>query len=331
MATLHIHDATPRQLDSWDEWVRNSINGTLFHERGFLAYHGDRFENSARYMVVSKGETPVALISLNVSSNGGRRVTAQSPFGGSYGGFVFQEYPTYTFATRLVQTFLDFLESTDVARFICTMPPSAYSQHSMDTFSFALLEQGFRSVTRDISNIMHLAPAVPIEDQVTSRVRNMARKAVRNGVSVHDCHDMTEFWSVLLATYDKLGTSPTHTLEELQCLHQRFPEQIYAKLARCEGSAVAGVCCFALTPAVNSSFYLCQRPEAAQKQGLSLLLLETLKDCQAKGFRTFDFGTSSHNMSARENLFRFKEAYSPIGVFRETFAWDRERSTESLP
>ena len=63
------------------------------------------------------------------------------------------------------------------------------------------------------------------------------------------------------------------------------------------------------------------RDERRKEQALTFLIMHALERSRAEGFAYFDFGTSSVNMVPRENVFRFKEAFSRTAVFRETFEW----------
>ena len=54
---------------------------------------------------------------------------------------------------------------------------------------------------------------------------------------------------------------------------------------------------------------------------MSLIVYDTILKAKEDGFKYFDFGTSSVNMKGRENIFRFKESFGAIGVFRHTYYW----------
>ncbi len=87
---------------------------------------------------------------------------------------------------------------------------------------------------------------------------------------------------------------------------------------------MAGIAYFVINRFVNSSFYLCQRPDRRHLNGLTLCILRGLERAQSDGYRWFDFGTSTAGMQPRENIFRFKEQFGSVAQFRETFAWTRE-------
>src|SRR5205823_6489262 len=137
-------------------------NGTLFHLRAFLRYHGERFADAERFLLVVAGDTPIAQIVLAVADEPGGR-HARSPYGASYGGFAFQRYPSYGEACRIVAALLAWCESEGVARLTITPPIPACAKLPLDVMHFALLANGFRSINRDVSSLVPLDPAFPAE------------------------------------------------------------------------------------------------------------------------------------------------------------------------
>ena len=320
MSPIRIVEADGKRLERWDDNVERAVNGTIFHLRRFLAYHGDRFRDVERFLVVLDGDTVLAQLPAALEDSAdGRRL--RSPYGASYGGFAFQRYPTFSQATRVVQALLEWLEGERIERVVLTPPIAACSRLPLDVVSFALLAGGFTSTNRDITSLVSLDHVAPMLEVVTSRARNAARKAEREGVTVQVRGDLDDFWSVMTATFSKHGTHPTHTLEEFRRLAEALPEQVYADVAYHDGEPIAGVGYFVINTFVNSSFYFCQRPSRRELNGLTLCVLRGLERAKQDGYRWFDFGTSTAAMEPRENVFRFKEQFASAGQFRETFEW----------
>lgn len=322
MSAVRAVVADGRRLERWDEDVDRSVNGTIFHLRRFLAYHGDRFREESRFLLVLDGDSLLAQIPVALFDTGdGRRL--RSPYGASYGGFAFQRYPTFAQAGRVVEALLAWAETENVTHATITPPIAACAELPLDVVHFALLAAGFKSVNRDISSLFPLGGDA-VESVLTSRARNTARKAERSNVTVETDADLDDFWSVMEATFDRHGTPPTHTRDEFERLARDLPDRVHADVAYHDGEPVAGVGYFVVNRLVNSSFYFCQRPDRRELNGLTLCVLRGLERAQCDGYRWFDFGTSTAGMQPRENVFRFKEQFSSIGQFRETFEWSAE-------
>jgi len=305
----------------WDQFVRIANEGTLFHRLDFLSYHQNKFARHEHHIVWRKGQSLFGVMPMAIFEEGGTRF-ARSPYGASYGGPVFQEPLDYSESTEVVRSLLEFLGGLDVTVCTMTLPISCCYGRYSDTFRFALLENGFLCVNRDISNAVSLLASTPGDAVITKRARGGARKAEKSGIRTAHRANIADFQAVLEKTFAKHRVKPAHTAGEFAWLAEHLYEDIYVDVAYKDDLPVAGIGFFEINKRVNSSFYLCQDPEHQESQGLSLLIRNALRRCQEGGFAWFDFGTSSAEMNARSNLFFFKESFGSIGLFRETYRWE---------
>jgi hypothetical protein len=321
--TIRICHFDRQDYSKWDQFVEEADGGTIFHRLDFLNYHCDRFAGKEHHLAWYKGETLFGIMPMAVFDEQQQRI-ARSPYGASYGGPVFKKPLTYSESCEVVETLVDFLNKQGITSCILTLPISCCYKKYSETFRLTLIEHGFSCKNRDISSVTWLASDVPVQDLMEKRARNMARKAQRIGVEIVHLGNLNDFWHILNKTYEKIGTQPTHTLEELQWLSKNLPERVYVDIGLIGGKPVAGICFFVINHLVNSSFYLCQDPEFQDNQALSLLIYQALIRCQQNGYRSFDFGTSSTKMKGKPNLFQFKESFGSVGLFRDTYMWEAE-------
>lgn len=314
---LKIIEADKNYLEDWDELVESSINGTLFHRRDFLSYHGARFASKEKWILFLHKNNPLAQIVFTIDEEE-NEIIARSPYGGTYGGFVFQKYPSYSQGNVIAQLLIDYLRQNKVTKFLMTPPISCCSEKPLDTFYFNLLEVGFKYINFDVSSVIVVRKDVSVESTVSQRAKRTANKASKLGIVIENKGDLIDFWQVLEKNFTKTEINPTHTFDEFKTLMSLLPNRIYVDVAYKDNLPVAGIGFFVINKNVKSSFYLCQDPDYQQFQGLSLLVLSALKDCKREGYSFFDLGTSSANMQARQNLFSFKENFSKVGVFRHT-------------
>ena len=314
-----IHPGSERDHAQWEALWRASPGATLFHHPGFLAYHGTRFEE--HHLGVFKGEALIGLMPAAVLRADGH-VTAASPYGGSYGGLISPAVMGYSLSASVVSALIAYLRGAGVSR--VTVVPSISPYHASsysETFLFAMLEQGFHIVASEITSVVPLSPALE-RDVFTSRVRNSARRAEKSGVVCALKAGLDDFWTLMDMTFGKHGTEPTHSYEEWKWLTETLPEQVWVDVAYVNGTPVAGIGHLEISPTTDSSFYLCSDPAYAETQALTLLICRSLLAAQEQGYSWFDFGTSTTDMVARENIFRFKEGFGAVGAFRHRFAAD---------
>jgi len=319
-----IRDASAADLNNWDGFVANSVNGTLFHRRDFLSYHGGRFAHGEKFLVIRKGNAVVAQVSVFV----GHDAVATSPYGGSYGSLVFGAPPSLSAAREIVRALLVWSKEHGIAKLRLTPTPSFCCKQSLDTFAYALLMAGFKSSRREVSSVVELAGIGPdIESALPGKTRNVIRAAKKRGVCVCRNAGLDEVWPLLEMTFNRHGARPTHTKAELSKLIATFPGEVNAAVARQDGINLAGIVEFSVNSRVQSSFYFCR--SEAPSQGLSVLVADALDRAIAEGYRFYDFGTSTVNMQARDSVFLFKEGFGATGYFRETFEWDKGGECEN--
>ena len=318
---IEIHRYDLALQEEWNNFVRCSNEGTIFHRLDFLRYHREKFAQHEHQLAWYKGQTLVGVMPMAIFEEEGR-IVAKSPYGASYGGPIFKKPLNYADSHRVVGSLLTYLTELGIEACRLTLPIACCYKRYSETFRLALLEHGFRRTNSDISSVVCLNGGNPISEEMTSRARNMARKARKGGVMAVHQSSVADFWLVMKKTHEKLGTKPTHSVEEFQWLCNELPELIYVDVAYLEGIPVAGIGFLVINKRVNSSFYFAQDPQKQHLQGLSLLIYEALERAQQEGFRWFDFGTSSANQKGRENLFRFKESFGAVGLFRDTYVWE---------
>jgi hypothetical protein len=301
----------------WDELVRKSSNGTLYQEQKFLSYHGKKFHGNVIDLLIRHGDKNIGLVSFLKKEQ-----SFATPYGASYGGFVFTKPPTYSHSCEIISLVTSYLKSNFDAESITVSPTPDYSSSiPNDTFLFAMLEAGFKLVSRDVCSVVDLSSQTT-DGLITSKAQNMIRKARKNDVLVMQHCSLDQFWELLSDTYKKHGVAPTHTLDELRTLNNLYPDRINFLGVEHEGQPIAAICEFVLNERVKSAFYFGQREDKKELQGLSLAIEIALDRAIQDKYDFYDFGTSTVNMQARPNIFRFKESFGATGHFREKYILD---------
>lgn len=302
-----------------------SVNGTLFHKRRFLAYHKDKFEGREHYLLVLKGEEIFAQISFATSRDEDGSLCGNSPYGASYGGFVFCKPPSYQEGKEAVSLLIAYLRENNISRFTLRQPPNFFCTSPIDLFIFNLLEAGFVTVHREIFNVVLFDKDVRVMDQLKSSVRTQIRKAGQLGLRVDERAPLSDVYPLIERTIGKFGERPTHSRKELQWLSDEFPREISFCAAYHEGTPIVAVTNFVLTPNIASSFYLSTDERYIKMNALRFIVGHVLQSAEERGFAAYDFGTSTSGLDANEGLLHFKEQFSNGTLFRETLEWNRER------
>jgi hypothetical protein len=318
MSEYKIIPYTEKLCSQWNDFVEQSNNGTIFHRLDFLNYHKEKFKNNLKNLIVLKGDKIYSILPMAVFESDSKK-TAKSPFGASYGGFIFKKTPNYNTSKEIIKKFIEYCIQDGINEVIITPTIDIYHKNYCETFLFAMLESGFKISNSDITSIVDLEDP-DIENNIfSSKIRNIVRKARKEKLKIVANSNINDFWEVMDITFNKIGKNPTHTIEELIYLNQEFPTSIFCDTAYYEDKPIAGIGYFKINNLVNMSFYLCKDNKYQMMQALSLLVYEGILKSKENGFRYFDFGTSSSNMIGNDNIFMFKESFGAIGRFRNTY------------
>ena len=318
MASFKIKLFPLEQANKWDNFVDSSNNGTLYHKLGFLSYHGDKFNCNTHHLGIYKGSTLYGILPLGIFEENGLRI-AKSPFGATYGGPVFLNNQNYSDSRCIVHELIKYFTDYNVHSLSLTLPIAPCYNIYSETFQLVLYENNFTCTNRDISNVVPLQ-SCKLDELISSKVRNKLKKRSKHNLIIKKNVSLDEFYSVLEKTFQKHQERPTHTLDELIALNTLYPDNVYANIILLNNTVVAGICFFVENNCVNSSFYLMQDYEFQQYNGLTILIVDSLQDSIAHGYKWFNFGCSSYQMQGRENIFKFKEAFGAIGCFRNTYS-----------
>ena len=310
----------PEKKEVWNEFISESNNGTIFHNLDFLDYHGEKFRETENHLMFYRGKKLLAVMPL-AEFKINNRITARSPYGGSFGGIVIKLLTPFRHCREIVVELKKYLVERGVSECVITPPPMMYSRVPTCYLEFNLLKNGFSLINRDITSVIDLKTVDGKPPTFQSRVRWSTKKARNAGILVKDSKDYEAFFPILSETKRKHGVESTHTLDELNTIARICPESIKLYLAYKEREAIAGIMYIACNPQTILSFYICQKNEYKEFQATSLLLDAGIKNAFKWGYRFLDLGTSTHNMQNNNNLLMFKEGFKSSGYFRDTFRW----------
>lgn len=310
------------QSQEWDEFIESTNDGTLFHLRSFLNYHGEKFSEKEYFLQIRRKNKWIAAWPLAVVLNNNNKLCALSPYGGSYGGPALKEVLSLSASREVIKSAIEFVAGLGVQEFKITLAPRACSQVYSETFRFALMEAGFRCSNRDISSLIPLDTKLSEYKHLLDLFPEWERRVRRSQkFEVKVRHDVpaSDFWPTLVATFKKHEKIPTHSLEELIWLKRNLPNRVFFSCAYIDEKAVAGICYFVHNNHVINTFYLCQDPEFQATQAQSALLMHGFLWAKSRGYLWIDLGTSSVGMIAYDSIFRFKETLGSVGQFRESY------------
>jgi len=329
--SLSIRRFVDHETPDWETFVLSANNGTMFHERRFLAYHPEgRFVDHS-LILEKKGKTKALFPAVEIVTPSGKDLISHQ--GSSYGGFVVERNFSFRDGYDCVEGLVDYARRSGFKRIQMTLPPAIYQTRVSNYLDFSLIKHGFTYKKRDVSSLLTIeeTPETNLEFFKSSH-RTAVRKAVKQGVVVRESDDWETFYNLLKQNLKiRHNVQPTHTLEELRQLKTLYPERIRLFGAFLDQEMVAGVVNFSVNQDVVLAFYISHNEAFQHLRAVNLLFYEIIKWCHLNTYKYLDFGIFTVNMEPNFGLGRFKENFGASGVFRDTFEIDLTQQSKAQP
>lgn len=307
----------------WDDFVNKSRNGTFLLTRGYADYHAERFADAS--LMVYEGERLVALF---IASADGETVQAHG--GLTYGGLILPERKVDAGDTLdIMYETACYYADKGFRQLVYRAIPHIYHRMPSEDDVYALFRLGATlsevnmSTTVDTSTMLR-----PNENS-----RRAVRRAVSGGLTISETDDLSQYWMMLMQLLgDKYHAMPTHTLDEIKLLAQRYPDNIRLSGAFGENGVMEAGALLYITPRVVHTQYLATTERGRKFGALSLLLnkvIERYKDTH----RYIDFGTSNerHGQYLNRGLISQKSGLGGRYTAYQVFTLDLCRYKSPLP
>lgn len=290
----------------WSSVLSDAKNGLFLFERGFIEYHGDRFNEMSAIAYLD--EKPVALIPAAINLESGEVVSHP---GLTFGGVVLKREVRGDVAIAIIEAMLDSLRDWGGTSCTIKLLPQVFAQYPAAELDYVLWRRGFSLVRRDLSSILPLQNALPFNTSKNQSVK----KANKAGLSVAEA-GVGEFHALLEAVLlEQHGVAPVHTKAELQILSDRFPSNIFARAAYQADTLIAGALVFKYEHVWHTQYLACSS-EGRNFGALDLVISEIKKEAMAAGALYLSFGVSTESAGRilNEGLLWQKESYGARSV-----------------
>jgi hypothetical protein len=300
---------TERDFDTWNRFVAESKNGTFLFHRDYMDYHRNRFADFS-FLIFDEQGNLVALLPANGS--GGE---LHSHGGLTYGGVISDSRMTTIRMVHLFENLLAHLASTGVGALHYKVVPRIYHKLPADEDQYALFLNGAELKRRDVLSVVSPGSAGPVQ----KRRSRGSDSATRAGVTVEESEDLAAFWAILEDNLrERYSRKPVHTLDEIELLRRRFPENIRLFVARANGRVAGGTLVY-LSDQVAHAQYIASDRIGRELCVLDLLFLSLIE--KLRGPRYFDFGISTEAEGTRLNrgLIEYKEGFGARAVAHDHY------------
>ncbi len=317
--SLTVVPYTGDMQDKWDAFVRLARNGTIFHTRKFLSYHPEgRFVDAS--LVLLDGANIVGVLPAALKD----KMLVSHP-GASYGGLVVASETSVEETGAMLKAIVDHAKEKGFAGVsMLRLPPASLQKQYSEDQLYWFYHMGFSLTRCEMDGAIDLSTLSldMILDSLTGKCRNMVRQAERAKIEVRLSNDFATFWPILEGVLGaRHGTKPTHTLAEIQKLHELLPDG-FRLLAAYQGKTmVGGIVLITIGDKALYTLYMAQEYSAQKDHPMHLLLVEAMRTAMKEGKRVLHLGVSTEDGGKKinEGLFFFKESFGCRPVRRESW------------
>ena len=296
----------------WDAFVDGAKNGSFLYKRDYMEYHADRFTDCS-LMFYKRGE----LIGQLPASWDAARRRVTSHGGLTYGNLMLSARSTTVDAYNMMSCAASwFAHHLGAETWIYKPMPYIYSGVPSDEDLYALFRMEGRVVGRSVASVISGEHRVPMR---TLRKRCVA-KSRKCGLLYEESTAWGEYWPLLREVLQSRHNAiPVHTLEEMEMLASRFPENIRLFVARQEGAVMAGAVVYE-TEQVAKTQYLAVSDPRTKCHALDGLIAYLAEERYADK-RYIDLGTSMDptTLQLNEGLIFQKEGFGARAVVYDTY------------
>lgn len=276
-----VQPYNPSLKNEWDSFVENTANATFLHRRDYMDYHSDRFRDCSVLIRNDKGKI-VALLPACFEDK-----TVYSHKGLTYGGMLVAR--RHFAPAQMVEAFnllLSHFRNMGMKKLIYKPVPHIFTPYPSEADIFALSQAG-ATISR-----CQLSSAIPLNNPLL--FNDSSRQRASNNIFNYVISSSPdEFWQLLNSVLSsRHETKPVHSLQEIQLLMNRFPNNIKLTLARAsDNSLLAGALLFITSQTVHFQYIAVS--DDGRKAGVFPWLVKQIITNECNGKQFLDFGTSN--------------------------------------
>jgi hypothetical protein len=294
----------------WNEFVKNSKQGTFLLNRDYMDYHSDRFIDYS-LMFYNEKDNLIALLPANIKDN-----ILYSHQGLSYGGLIYGKEAKTIDILNCFQSLKHYVAQLNIKQLIYKRIPSVYYNYPADEDLYALFRNDAKLIRRDIGYV------IDIQNQLkwNELRKRCLKKAIKENLIVKISQDYRVYHDLLSHILNiSHDTKPVHSAEEMELLSLRFSDNI--KLICCyrNNQIVSGVLLFIEKNTIHTQ-YIATSSEGKDFGAFEAIVNFLLNEFGDKKYLSFGISTENNGTHLNEGLAQQKESFGARGVCHDFYS-----------
>ena len=299
--TFNVVSYEPIKKSEWDNFVASAKNGHFMFYRDYMDYHAYRFVDHS-LMFYDEKERLIAVLPANIKAG-----VLYSHQGLTFGGLLLNNKATTEMVYELFLCTIEFLkEKGDIDSIIYKRMPDFYNAYPAQEDLYSLFLLDAKLFRRDVSVAIDMVKPYSYQEMRKRKVK----KARKTGLEFFEESCFKEYWELLSEVLStQHDTNPVHSLEEIELLQSKFPNNIKCYTARLNGELLAGTVIYQ-TELVAHTQYLANSVKGRELGALDLVIDHLIKNVY-KDKKYFDFGisTEDNGRTLNKGLIAQKEGF----------------------
>ena len=245
MSNYRVEKYTKENRLAWDTFISGAKNATFLFARDFMEYHSDRFTDYS--LLVYKDDMLYALLPANIVGD-----KLYSHKGLTYGSLVLSKSAKLLYTFEAFKALLAFLNANAISTLELRNIPTFYNTMPSDELSYFLFKANATLIKRDALMVIDTSTKIKFQ----KNRREGINKAKRNGLTIAVDDNFEGFWNEILIPnlQKKHGIAPVHSLEEIQLLATKFPDNIKQVNVYKDNVIVAGTTLFLTKTTIHPQY-----------------------------------------------------------------------------
>lgn len=296
----------------WDKYVARSRNATFLFFRDYMDYHSDRFHDHS--LLFFSGRHLYAVLPAHEQDD-----TFYSHFGLTYGGLLIDDAVTTADVLHLFDDLNTYLRQQGFRRVLYRAIPWIFSRQASEEDLYAMFWRCQARMQQRMSGSVVFMQ----EHQLWRKDhRRRLRQAQEHQVRVERGGCLAEFWPLLTDNLmQRFQSRPVHTLDEIQLLQSRFPDNIIQYNAYVGSELVGGITFYVMGHVLHGQYS--GTNDLGKKCGAMEAIYDQVMYHDFTHMRYLSFGTSNEEggLILNEGLIAHKEGYGGHTVCFDTYEW----------
>jgi len=295
--TYNILKYQPDLQADWDRFVKESANGTFLHQRAYMDYHQDRFDDYS--LMVYKDNKLQAVLPSHQLNN---EIFAHN--GLTYSDFLFLQKHRLEHRTAIISAVFLYLIQHNFSNIHIKTIPAFFHKIPNDANSFLYFNMPGK--LSEVSAFFVLQTA--IYKYNNDRKKNLKKFSKQNFVINEDINQLPDFWQIVNDNLNRTHhTKPVHNLAEIQLLAKAFPNEIKLFTISQNQKIMGGALLYIINQVVHFQ-YIHANPD--KDKSIIDFLIDYIVNHYKDQYPYISFGTSKTGTnSLNKSLAYWKESF----------------------